>query len=77
MTLEIRPINSEEFEAFALAGSNSFGEARLEHVEDERAMLDFDRTLAAFDGEEIVATAAILDFDLSVPGSQRPAAGIS
>jgi len=77
VTLEIRPINSEEFEAFALAGSNSFGEARLEHVEDERAILDFDRTLAAFDGEEIVATAAILDFDLSVPGSQLPAAGIS
>ncbi len=77
MALEIRPINPEQFEAFARSGAASFGEVNLEHIDDDKALLDLDRTLAGFDGEEIVSTAAAFDFDLSVPGNQLPAAGVS
>ncbi|MFQ5472907.1 MAG: GNAT family N-acetyltransferase [Dehalococcoidia bacterium] len=77
MNLEIRPIQSEEFETFFKAGESAFGETNIKHLEDERAILDFERTLAAFDGEDIVSTAAAFDFDLTVPGNQLPTAGVT
>ena len=77
MALEIRPINSDQFEAFARAGAASFGDVNVEHIDDEKAILDLDLTLATFDGEEIVSTAGFFEFDLSVPGNQLPAAGVT
>ena len=77
MALKIRPINSEQFEAFASSGAASFGDVHLDRIDDEKAILDLDLTLAGFDGEEIVSTAAFFDFDLSVPGNQLPAAGVT
>jgi len=77
VALEIRPINSEQFETFARSGAASFGDVHVEHIDDEKALLDLDLTLAGFDGEEIVSTAAFFEFDLSVPGNQLPAAGVT
>ena len=77
MTSEIRPIPSEDFETFATAGAIAFGSAVPEHIDEERHLMEFDRTLAAFDGEEIVSTAAAFSFQLTVPGAVVPAAGVT
>jgi predicted acetyltransferase len=77
VTIQLRPIKEEEFEAFWRAGSSAFGNTTLENIDDERAIIDFDLTLAGFDGEDIVSTTAFFAYDLSVPGAQVPAAGIT
>ncbi|MGB2694116.1 MAG: GNAT family N-acetyltransferase [Dehalococcoidia bacterium] len=78
MTHEIRPIVPEEFEAFAAAAATAFGNpTSAEHQERERHIYEFDRSLAVFDGEEIVGTTGIYSFDLTVPGGALPAAGVT
>jgi predicted acetyltransferase len=78
MSIEIRPIAPEEFTAFAGADATAFGfepnEAILEHV---RPLFEVDRTLAAFDGEEIAGTTSIFSFDMTVPGARQPVAGVT
>lgn len=77
MTIEIRPIPPEDFETFANAGATAFGSAVADHIDEERHIMEFDRTLAAFDGEEIVSTAGIFSLQLTVPGAVVPAAGVT
>ena len=79
MSLDIRPISPEEFEAFTAAAATAFGNSGPppEQLEHDRALMEFDRTLAAFDGEEIVGTTAIFSFALTVPGGALPTAGVT
>jgi predicted acetyltransferase len=50
----------------------------FKEIEGEREIFEFDRSLAAFDGPEIVATGLIFSFILTLPGAQTvPAAGVS
>lgn len=79
MSFELRPIQPDEFVPFSRAASRAFGEhAKDEEIEEERPLFEFDRSLAAFDGDTIVGTGGILTFELTVPGStQVPAAGVS
>lgn len=79
MSFEIRPITRGEFPAFVEADSIAFG-----YTPDEQSMartleyMQLDRTLAAFDGDELVATTCIFSFDMSVPGGRSlPTAGVS
>ena len=74
----IRAIAADEFEAF----SEVPGEAFLESwpswaLAIERQIIEFDRTIAAFDGEQMVGTATNFSFQLSLPGGMASAAGIS
>ena len=39
--------------------------------------LEFDRTLAFFDGPEMVATAGIFSYDMTVPGGSLPCGGVT
>ena len=57
----------------------SFGRAPTpEMIEIWRPVCDFARSLAAFDGDQIVGTAGAFSFTLTVPGSTvTPAAGVS
>ena len=74
----IRPINPDEFEAFEVVVLHAFGNSPNEEVaEHERSLLEFERTLAAFDGDEIVATAGIYSYEMTVPGRTVPAAGVT
>lgn len=77
--MDLRPISEAEFEPFALCAAASFG---YDAPPEERAMrvavFEFDRTLAAFDGDEIAGTGAIFSFDMTVPGGAAvPAAGVT
>lgn len=74
----VRTVSPAQFPAFAAA----LGEAFLdpwppEALEVERGVLEFDRTIAAFDDDQIVGTASTYSFRLTVPGSSVSAAGIS
>jgi len=74
----IRPIEPEEFPAFARANGTAFGyEPVPERMEDTMSLLEFDRTLAAFEGEEIVGTTAIFSFDTTTPGGALATAGVT
>ncbi|MHC4220426.1 MAG: GNAT family N-acetyltransferase [Planctomycetota bacterium] len=70
MDLTVRPIEEAEFETFRAKLARGFGADP--HPEDDgrefRQTLDLDRTICAFDGDEIVGTCAALTIDLTVPG---------
>src|SRR5205085_8113893 len=66
---EIRPVAEDELPAFVAAGHVAFSEemtpARLEAI---RAIIEIDRTLAAFEAGRVVGTAAAGSWELTVPG---------
>lgn len=76
--IEIRPIAADELAAFAFANSTAFG-YNPDPAEEPRvrAILELDRTLAAFDGADIVGTTAIFSFRMAVPGGVLPTAGVT
>jgi predicted acetyltransferase len=48
-----------------------------EELAASREITEFDRTLAFFDGSEIVATAGIFSYEMTVPGGTLPCAGVT
>ncbi|MEX2420392.1 MAG: GNAT family N-acetyltransferase [Actinomycetota bacterium] len=71
MDLQIRTISKEEFTSFAVAvGVASSEVPSSDDIERERLLLDPDRCLAAFDGLEIVGTAAAVTMPMAVPGGE-------
>jgi len=76
----IRPVSSDEFDGFHAVDMHAFNSSPLTGEDRERdvARIEFDRTLAAFDGPVQVGTAGAYSFQLTVPGSRtRPAAGVT
>jgi predicted acetyltransferase len=74
----VRTIAPDEFDAFAAVPSQAFLEEwSPEDRELERPVTEFDRTIAAFDGTQMVGTAGAYTFRLTVPGGAADAAGIS
>src|SRR5579863_10104182 len=76
----IRPVSPEEFDAFHTVDMHAFNGSPLSA--EERLLvvshLEFDRSLAAFDGDAPVGTAGAYTFQLAVPGSAvLPAAGVT
>lgn len=78
MDIEIRTITADEYEPFTRAIAAAFsGEVRPDELELERKVAEIDRTLAAYDGAEIVGGAAAVSFRLTVPGAIVDAAGVT
>lgn len=76
--LPIRPVEYDEFAAFRDVLANAFGGPPDEESDArERELLEFDRTLAAFDGEVAVGSAGAFSLDLTVPGGSVPTAGVT
>jgi predicted acetyltransferase len=48
-----------------------------EELAASREITEFDRTLAFFDGPEIVATAGIFSYEMTVPGGTLPCGGVT
>ena len=67
----IRPVSSEEFDAFHTVDTHAFHGSPLTAEERQLVVshLEFERSLAAFDGDAPVGTAGAYTFQLSVPGS--------
>jgi predicted acetyltransferase len=75
--IDVRPYDGD-----SRAYLDSIATAFAEHLTDEaaalwEAALDFDRAIAAYDGDRIVGNAAALSFELTVPGGVLPAAGVT
>ncbi|MGH9061348.1 MAG: GNAT family N-acetyltransferase, partial [Acidimicrobiales bacterium] len=80
MDAEIRPIASDEVDTFLRVNSTAFGAMPVEEDVERlrREVQDTERTLAAFAGGHMVATAAAYSMEITVPGLARlPMAGVS
>lgn len=65
----IRPVEEHELGAFGRAAAAGFGSRfDIEHFEQQRAGIECGRSLAAFEGDEIVGTAEAMATTMSVPG---------
>jgi predicted acetyltransferase len=75
----IRPISESEFRAFYAVLEHAFnsGYPTDEELRHDQAIFEFDRTLAAFDGANLVGTATTLSFRMSVPGECASVAGVT
>ena len=77
MEIDVRPFDGDR-RAFLDSAAVGFSE----HMTDEGAgvwgdVLEWDRAIAAYDGERIVGNAAAISFDLTVPGGALPTAGVT
>jgi predicted acetyltransferase len=76
--LTLRPFGRAEFDAAAAVIELAFFmSGRPEDRERFAAALEFERTLGAFAGAQIVGTAGVYSFRLTVPGAVVPAAGVT
>lgn len=76
--LVVRSVAPEEFEGWVGATDAAFGrEPRESGIEGLWALAEFDRTVAAFDGREMVGTANAFSRELTVPGGVLPAAAVT
>jgi predicted acetyltransferase len=67
--MEIRPIAAEELEPFLRAAESAFhDDVHEEDLELFGELIEPERTLAAFDAEQMVATTGIFTRELTVPG---------
>ncbi|GAA5080701.1 putative acetyltransferase [Thermocatellispora tengchongensis] len=74
----IRPLSESEWDAYVRVWVEAFNSADTPAIFDRfRAMTEFDRTLAAFDGPEVVGNTAALSFTMTVPGATTPVAGVT
>jgi predicted acetyltransferase len=75
----IRPIGDDEYPAFCAALEHAFNSAGPTEPERQHGLIvfEFDRSLAAFDGPDIVGTAAALTFRMTVPGDAAATAGVT
>jgi predicted acetyltransferase len=76
----IRPVRAEEFDSFNTVDLHAFHGSPLTPEERElvTSRVEWDRTLAAFDGATPIGTTAAYSFQLAVPGLRLlPAAGIT
>jgi predicted acetyltransferase len=76
----MRPVTPEEFDDFYRVAMHAFHGSPLSEDNRKLAMatLEFDRSLAAFDGPDLVGSAGAYTFSLSVPGHRTlPAAGVA
>jgi predicted acetyltransferase len=75
----IRPVSEAEFTAFYAVLGHAFNatDPIEEEMRHDLPLVEFDRTLAAFDGADPVGTAAAVTFRMSVPGGCAPVAGVT
>jgi predicted acetyltransferase len=77
MDLTVRPIEEAEFETFRTKLARGFGMDPYAEEDGQlfRRTLELERTVCAFDGDEMIGTCAALTFDLTVPGGALPMGG--
>jgi predicted acetyltransferase len=76
--LSLRVVPEDAFVAYERRIQRAFGFNQGGDVADERSLCELDRTLAIFDGDDVVATAGAYSFELTLPGGAVvPVAGIT
>lgn len=75
---EMRAITADEVPAFFTILTAAFGDdANDDELAVESLTAETERTIAVFDGPDIVATAGAFSFDMAVPGGRLPTAGVT
>ena len=78
MDIEIRPIEHSELGSFVHATETAFGAAmRASDIPEFEKKIDLSRMIGAFDDEDLVASAGIYPFTVTIPGGQVSAAGVT
>jgi predicted acetyltransferase len=78
MDLVVRPIKEKEVKDFFTIAEQTFGqELRDEDIQRFARIHEVDRSIAAVEDDAIVGTAGAFSFQMSVPGGEVPAAGVS
>ena len=78
MSTEIRNIKKKHLEQFVATIEHAFGtELRASDIPTFERKIDLDRMHAAFEDEEIVGTAGVFPFRLTIPGNVVDAAGVT
>jgi predicted acetyltransferase len=76
--MDLRPVTAEELPAFMTATEGAFHlDVHPADLEEARRLFEPERSLAVFDGEEIVATNAIFTRALTLPGALLTVAGVT
>ena len=75
----MRPISEGEFRAFFAVIEHAFHahHPTSEEMQHDLPVFEFDRSLAAYDGAEIVGTSGVLSLHMTVPGGAAPVAGVT
>lgn len=74
----MRAVSAEELPQFFTMLTAAFGEdINDDELGIESITAEPERTIAAFDGSDIVATAGAFTFDMAVPGGRLPTAGVT
>ena len=75
----VRAVGESEFDAFHRTNEHAFHDSppTERHRAEMLDRLEFDRTLAAFDGATPVASAGAWSFRMTVPGAMAAAAGVT
>jgi predicted acetyltransferase len=69
MDIEIRPITREQGDEFSAVMATAFGETFTEEeLADHDRWFEYDRSIAAFDGDRMVGTGGAYSMDLTLPG---------
>ncbi len=76
--IQLRTLSPDDLHAYGADLSVGFGaEFHAEEAESERALIDFDRFISAFDGDQRVGTSGAFGMRLTVPGGEVAASGIT
>lgn len=76
--IEFRPLRPDEIETLYRVDTIAFhGVERAGELAGLRAVFEFDRSVGAFDGGELVGTAAVFTQAVSIPGGELPCAGVT
>lgn len=74
----IRPITEDEWPQFLAVDNEAFNIADPPDTPDYwRQVIEFERTLSAFDGDLLVGSTAIYSLTMTVPGGPIPVAGVT
>jgi predicted acetyltransferase len=69
MDIDIRPITPEQGDEFSAVMATVFGETfSAEELADHDRWFEYDRSMAAFDGDRIVGTGGAYSMELTLPG---------
>lgn len=78
MSLEYRSPTEDEFAIVLRAAAAAFGdEPKEDDIERQRRLMPVDRVLAAWSDGRPVGVTASYPFDVTIPGGQAPAAGVT
>ncbi|GGS97082.1 UPF0256 protein [Planobispora rosea] len=78
MSLTLRPMTESDWSDWIMVDEEAFGSPIPPHrVELFKGTTEFERSLGAYDGEQLVGVTAVCSFTMTVPGGPLPVGGVT